>query len=325
MAALAPIFVAWPATEIYDEGATVVVRNVNYGGNPFERTTVLHSVRLAIEAVESAELILVPSREFGRHGPIHHVQMRFLFEEGREPVLLNLAEAQSGTDPRIPDLVLSWESWRPLDRPFSLIEGLDESAYGLSLRAFSGAQRYLEDTIRRRKWYAYRLRLPGARRGITELLGVALALGDSVARDTLAKLLEADEQLWLGQAPHATGEGVVSRWQELKTRLPRVTEIEDELPPVPEGETSYHALVRSCGTLSRYLILLAAQRMLERGEDGTFDPAKLPEPALGEPQPWMREVASTDLLGVFMREEKAKRGGSAPTQRLSTLSAGPRP
>ena len=307
MAAHAPIMVAWPATEVYAEGVTAVVRNVNYGGNPFERKTILHSLRFAIEDVESAELILVPSREFGRRGPIHHVQIRYLFEAGKEPVLLNLADTRTGSDARIPDLVLSWESWRPPDKPFNLREGLDESAYGLSLRAFAGAQRYLEDTIRQRKWYAYRLRLPGGQRGIAELLGISLALGDSVARDTIAKLLEVDEQAWLAQAPNANAAAAIGRWQALKTRLPRETEFEDHLPPIPEGETTYHALVRSCATLSRYLILLAAQRMVERGEDGGFEAAKLPEPALGEPQPWMKEVTSTDLLGIFMRAPAALR------------------
>ena len=307
MAAHTPMLVAWPATEVYEEGATVVVRNVNYGGNPFERTTILHSVRLSLEDVEAVELILVPSRELGRRGPVHHVQIRYLFKAGKEPVLLNLAEMRTGTDARIPDLVLSWESWRSPDKPFNLREGLDESAYRLSLRAFAGAQRYLEDTIRQRKWYAYRLRLPGGQHGMAELLGVSLALGDGVARNTIAKILDEDEQIWLAQAPSANAASVVERWQALKTRLPREIEFEDRLPPIPEGETSYHALVRSCATLSRYLILLAAQRMVERGEEGDFNAAKLPEPTLGKPQPWMKEVASSDFLGIFMRAPAALR------------------
>ena len=90
MAALTPLLVAWPASEISSRNSTVVVRNVNYGGNPFERTTVLHSLRLELEAVESAELVLVPSNDLGRRSPVHHVQIRYIFESGREPVLLHL-------------------------------------------------------------------------------------------------------------------------------------------------------------------------------------------------------------------------------------------
>lgn len=307
MAASAPLLVSWPVTKIHDSGSIVVVRNVNYGGNPFERTTILHSVRLELEAVEAAELILVPSRELGRHGPVHHVQVRFLFKEGKGPVLLNFAEARTGTDASIPDLVLSWESWRAPNRPFSLMEGLDESAYALSLRAYAGAQRYLEDTIRKRKWYAYRLRLPGERRGIQELLGVSLAIGDGVARDTFAKLLKSGEQAWLARAPNAASEAATARWRELEARLPRKTEIEDRLPQVSKGQKSYHALVRSCATLSRYIILLAARRVVDRGEGGEWDVTKLPEPTIGKPQPWMKEVASTDFLGIFMRAPAALR------------------
>ena len=53
MAALSPVLVAWPASEISTGSTTVVLRNVNYGGNPFERITMLHSVRLSLEAVEA--------------------------------------------------------------------------------------------------------------------------------------------------------------------------------------------------------------------------------------------------------------------------------
>ncbi len=307
MAALAPMLVAWPATEVREHGATVVVRNVNYGGNPFERKTVLHSLRLELEAVESAEFILVPSREFGRHGPVHHVQLRFIFQEGREPELLSLLGPDTGTDAKVPDIVLSWESWRSPDTEYSLLGGLDERAYGLSLRAFVGAQRYLEESIRGRKWYASPLRMPGGQRGAQELLGVALAIGDGVARNTLGKLLAAGEQSWLGNAPVGESAETGERWRELKGLLPRTVEIEDRLPEMEDDETTYQALVRSCGTLSRYLVLLAAERMVEKGLAGDFDASKLPPAALGDPQPWMKKAASTDLLGVFMHAPAALR------------------
>ena len=50
MAALMPALVDWPASEIAGEGAHVILRNVNYGSNQMERTTILHAVRVPLEA-----------------------------------------------------------------------------------------------------------------------------------------------------------------------------------------------------------------------------------------------------------------------------------
>ena len=55
-------------------------------------------MRLSLEAVEAVELTLVPIGRLGERGPAHHVQLRFIFEAGREPVLLHLADAQTGSD-----------------------------------------------------------------------------------------------------------------------------------------------------------------------------------------------------------------------------------
>ena len=171
MAALSPLLVAWPASEVSSQSATVVVRNVNYGGNPFERITQLRSVRLSLESVEAAEVILVPIGRLGNHGPAHHVQLRFIFEQGGEAELLDLADAQTGTDPRVPDLVLSWETWRSPKTSLDLRASLGLRDLALSLRAYAGAQRYLEDSIRGRGWHAYRLQLPGGRRGFERAPG----------------------------------------------------------------------------------------------------------------------------------------------------------
>ena len=60
MAAMAPVLVDWRAIDIGQAEPEVIVRNVNYGGNPLERTTVLHSLQFNLTAVDFAELILVP-------------------------------------------------------------------------------------------------------------------------------------------------------------------------------------------------------------------------------------------------------------------------
>ena len=60
MAAFAPVLVAWQESELRDNDSHVILRNVNYGGNPVERTTVLQSARVPLDGIEAAEFILVP-------------------------------------------------------------------------------------------------------------------------------------------------------------------------------------------------------------------------------------------------------------------------
>lgn len=118
-----------------------------------------------LDGLESVELTLVPFGEGGRLGPLQHVQLRFIFEAGKEPVLLNLAGAETGADPRIPDLVFSWVSWRRPDINWEFRKGMDDAAqiYWLSLRAFVGSQKFFEDALEGRDWYCYPLKLPGGK------------------------------------------------------------------------------------------------------------------------------------------------------------------
>jgi len=173
MAAFAPVLVAWQESKLRDSDSHVVLRNVNYGGNPVERTTVLQSARVPLDGIEAAEFILVP---LNPSGTAHHAELRFIFAPQRSPELLNLAGSQTGTVASFPDLIFSWEAWRPPQSKFSIKEGLDESAYGLTLRAFAGPQLFLEDSLRQHDWFSYRLRLPGGKAGLQELLKVVLAL-----------------------------------------------------------------------------------------------------------------------------------------------------
>ena len=147
MEAALPGLVDWRASDLRDEAATMVLRHVNYGGNPFEQSTVLHSVRVPLDGLERAEFTLVPFGEGGRLGPLQHVQLRFIFESGKEPELVDLAGAETGADPRIPDLVFGWELRRGMDD--------DAHVYWLSMRAFAGSQMFLEDALKGRDWFSY--------------------------------------------------------------------------------------------------------------------------------------------------------------------------
>ena len=315
MAALAPLLTDWRHSRYLETAGFLVLRNVNYGGNSFERTTVLQSVKVPLDGLEAAELTLVPSSGLGEHDLVHHVQLRFIFSPENCPYLLNLAGSDTGTDARIPDLVLSWESWRPPDQGFSLMTGLDESAYGLSLRAFAGPQRYLEDSIRRRDWFSYRLQLPGGKAGVRELFLVSVALGDGVARDTVQYLLEQGKDAWLAHAPKSDcgddGDAeTTSReavWERLSERLRSASPPADLAPALRAEEQTYQVLVRSCAALARYAILVAVHRLLERGIASAVVRNRLPAPELEQTEPWMKDVARADLRGLFLHAPAAIR------------------
>jgi len=95
MAAMAPLPVDWRSIGTDSAEHDLVLRNVNYGSNPLERITVLHSLQFNTNAIYFQGLILVPppSETGGRLAPWYHVQLRLGFEAGREAQLLNLAAA----------------------------------------------------------------------------------------------------------------------------------------------------------------------------------------------------------------------------------------
>ena len=306
MAAMAPVLVDWLASRIDSDEPHVVLRNLNYGGNPLERITVLHALEFDLDAVEFAEITLVPPpREAGgRLAPWYHVQLRFVFESGREPRLLNL----TGTDASIPDLILSWESWRSPDKRFDVFSAMDSAVYALSLRAYAGPQRFLEDTLHAQDWFSYRLQLPGGRKGVVELLKVALALGDGVARHTISALLQQSEADWLRHAPPGTDDShTAQQWQTLRERAQYSEARHDPALNLDAGQQRYQTLVRSCSTLTRYAILVAASRLVRRGHRDGVVLDKLPEPILHEPEPWMSDMAGANLKGLFLRAPLALR------------------
>jgi hypothetical protein len=310
MAAMAPLLVDWRSVDTDSAEQDLVLRNVNYGGNPLERITVLHSLHFNTSAVEFAEFILVPPppETGGRFAPWYHVQLRFVFEAGREAQLLNLAGSDTGTDARIPDLILSWESWRSPDKRFDVVSAMDTAAYGLSLRAYAGPQRFLEDTLHQQNWFSYRLRMPGGRAGVSELLKVALALGDGVARHTISALLQQSEADWLRHAPPGDDDAqTAQQWQFLRERAQYTKVSDDPALRLGSGEKRYQTLVRSCSTLTRYAVLVAAGRLVQRGHSDGVVLDKLPEPVLHEPEPWMGDMAGSSLKGLFLRAPLALR------------------
>jgi len=302
LAALAPARVEWNSSELHGDEPFVIIRNVNYGGNPFDKTTVLHRVRVPMEGIAFVELTLVPSTRGGLHALAHHAQLRFVFKPEYRPVLLSLADSAAGSDSRIPDLVLSWETWHESGVRYSGLKGLDAASYKLSMRAYAGPQRFLEDSLHGRDWFSYRVRLPGGEQGYAELLKVVLALGDGVAKDTIATLLNKGEADFLEQAPPDEVKSPIgSDWQKMRELLLEKRKSEDSQLMLSHDQGNYQTLVRSCATLARYAILTTTHRLIHRGVAKGMTFKDVPTPLMGEPAQWMEKIAHTNLRGMFVR------------------------
>lgn len=305
MAAAMPVLVDWPSSDLAGGAESIVLRHVNYGGNPFEKSTMLHSVRVPLDGLKSAEVTMVPFGEAGRYGPLQHVQLRFVFEPNNQPELLELAGAETGADPHIPDLVFGWVSWRRPDVDWDLRKGMDDDAqtYWLSLRAFAGSQIFMEDALEGRDWFSYPLRLPGGKHGLAELFKMTVTLGDGVARDTMMHMLMAGEEAWLKHSPSCCEEeqDIRSQWNKLLEYLQKAEPQALEPVHLPPELDTYQPLVRSCATLARYTILLTVKRLIANGYDEGVVLDRLPEPLLGNSEGWMKNLAHTSLTGLFLR------------------------
>ncbi len=302
LAALAPARVEWKSSELDGDEPFVIIRNVNYGGNPFDKTTVLHRVRVPLDGIAFVELTLVPSTRGGLRALAHHAQLRFVFKPEYRPVLLSLADPVIGSACHIPDLVLSWETWHESGVRYSGLKGLDAASYKLSMRAYAGPQRFLEDSLHGRDWFSYRVRMPGGEQGYSELLKVVLALGDGVAKDTIAMLLDKGEADILEQAPPDEANAPsASDWQKVRELLLETRQSKDSQLMLSHDQGNYQTLVRSCATLARYSILAATQRLIHRGIAEGMTLKDVPKPLMGEPAQWMEKIAHTNLRGMFFR------------------------
>ena len=302
LAALAPARIDWKTSDPFGDEPFAVIRNINYGGNPFDKTTVLHRARVPLDGIAFVELTLVPSTRGGLRALAHHAQLRFVFKPEKRPVLLSLADSAVGSAARIPDLVLSWETWHESSVRYSGIKGLDAASYKLSMRAYAGPQRFLEDSLRGRDWFSYRLRMPGGEQGNSELLKVVLTLGDGVAKNTLASLLDKGEEEFLESAPpDESGAPSLSDWNKMRELMLENENIDTPLASLSSDQDGYQTLVRSCATLARYAILTATDRLIHRGISEGVSAGAVPKPLMGEPTQWMKNIAHANLKGMFVR------------------------
>jgi hypothetical protein len=308
-AAMAPVVVDWEASRTDGPGGFAIVHNLNHGGNPVDGTTVLCSARIPLDGVEAAEFTLLPLDRIGREGLVQHGQLRLIFAAETPVEILHVGDATMGSDAGLNDLVFSWEAWRPPDEGYDVITGMDPSAYLLSPRLFSGPQRFLDDALGGREWISYRLRLPAGREGFAELLRTCLALADGVARHAISRILEQGEEAWLQHAPSLPGQAdrEQAEWEKLRRAVAPSPIADVPLVNLAEKDQAYQTLLRSCATMALYSINVTADRLAAAGHTDGLVTENLMRPDLGEQEPWMSELAGTDLRGVFLRAPAAVR------------------
>ncbi|MCD6379913.1 hypothetical protein J7M07_05650 [bacterium] len=302
-AAMAPVMVDWQSSRPWDEHGFVILLNLNHGGNPVDGTTVFCSARVPLDGVEAAEFTLLPLDNIGQEGLIQHGQLRFLFAADHPIELLNYGNEEMGSDYHIRDLVFSWEAWRPPDTGYKFKTGMNPAAYLLTPRCFSGPTRFLDDALGHRDWFSYRLRLPNGRRGLAELLKTNLALCDGVARHNVSKILKQLEEEWALQAPRSEKNQAeaMAEWEELRKVMAPNSLTTDTLIDLPDDDLPYQTLLRSCATMSLYTINVAVDRLVADGHTDGLDMDHRMLPDLGHQEPWMTELAKTDLKGIFLR------------------------
>ena len=315
-AAMAPMLIDWEASQVKGPDAFVVIHNLNYGGNPIEGTTVLQSVKVPLDGVERIEWVLVPLGRGGRRAVIHHGQLRFVFKEDKPLELLNVTGDIGGGDAVLHDLVVSWEAWRAPGVDFDVLTGMDADAYRLGLRLYAGPQRFLEDALGGRDWFATPLRMPGGAAGLAEVLKVTLAMGDGVSRHTISEEFEESSAQWLAHSPVGQQEELAAQWRELKSLAQPRQITDDSRINLPREERTYQTVLRSCATLAYYNVIVAVNRLHERGISDGVNREHLDDVHLGGDEPWMGEVARTNLGGIFVRAPVALRWLRANPQAL---------
>ena len=298
-AAMTPATVVWDQSD-FSPGGTITVRNINHGGNPVSGVTVLRTGIIRPESVSRVEFVMVP---LGGPKAISHGQLRFVFEDGGAEFLGGDDSVTGEPDP-LTDLVLSWEAWRAPGVDFSALKGMDHETYQLTMRAYSGVQRFLEDALMGREWNVYTLQLPGGREGLAELLKVSLAMGDGAARYVISSRLEKAEEEWAKEGPDDDREGgdAHALWRKLGAGVGEGRTGGDDRIDMA-GRTGYQSALRSCATMALYEVDVTTARLIEKGypADGKR-PTQNPE-IKDEPE-WMADMASANIAGIFLRGPK---------------------
>ncbi len=294
-AAMVPVLIDWDRSD-FSEGGEIVIRNVNDGGNPVSGLTLLRYARIRPEKVERVEFIIVP---LGGPKAFSHGQLRFIFEEGGAEYIPG--DDAVGDPELMSDLVLSWEAWRQPGVDFSVLKGMNSREFELTMRAYSGPQRFLEDALSKRDWTVYMLRLPGGRSGFAELLRSSLILGDGAARYSIRWMFGQVQKEWAldGPGSEAESEETASIWRELRARANSPEKSSGDRRLNLAGKTGYQTFLRSCASMALYCVDVAVARLIERGlpHEG-MRPTQKPE--LEEEPGWMDRLGRSGVKALFV-------------------------
>lgn len=271
--AMAPMFVAWGSSSGgFGPDDYYIVRNVNVLNNPVRGVTLLGTVKVWADSVESVEFVMVISKVAGRESPGGHAMLRFRFREDRRPVTLGRDGKPFTNNSVIDDLVLSWEAWRPPLDSFDPVAGLDPSTYALTPRCLAGSVRCLADAVLDRPWHCYPLNLPDVEHAKNELMYVSFVLADAVARQTALGLFE--EHLERGRnMPEGYPEAELDEWETLAEETKKAKVPENPIDDILNGKIRYQLLERSCITMALQSVDWANHRIHERA--GLGDPRRI--------------------------------------------------
>jgi len=294
-AAMAPVFVAWDRSG-FAPGESITIRNLNHGGNPISGVTVLRTAVLRSDLIQRVEFVRVP---LGGPDAISHGQLRFVFEPGGIE-LVGGDPSTTGEPDSITDIVLSWEAWRPPGARYSIKKGMDPTVYQLSMRAYSGVQRFIEDALQGRNWEAFPMSLPGGRAGMVELLKVSLSLGDGAGRYVMSEILKRTGDAWVTSGPRGAHHGDAAQsWRELQTHLDDAPTQDDSRLDLA-GRTGYQTIIRSCASMALYQIDVAASRLVEQGYPHTGG-RPIEMAGITDIPEWMTGLSGTNVAGLFLR------------------------
>lgn len=248
--AMAPAVTDWERSSVgHGDDDFYLVRGVNFGGNPVQGRSILATVKVPCHGVVAAEWVMTLMRIKGRDTPGGHGQLRLIFAEDRRPMVLNREGQPFSDQPYLDDLVFSFEAWRPPAAQFDALAGLDPRTYALTMRCYSGGQRFLEDSLKNMSWTCYPLRVPDTPNAHDELLYTCLAMGDSLARLTLEEALEDPGNYYRGNPAdyEPLSDEEKSELQEL---LERMVIPDQKIAAIFSGDRTYHLLLRSCITMA---------------------------------------------------------------------------
>jgi hypothetical protein len=261
--AMAPVFVNWQsAAASFGPDDYYILRNVNVANNPVGGIAHLAGLKVFADSVESAEFVTVTWKVAGKKTSFGHGMLRFIFREERRPVILDREGNPFANDAIVEDILLSWEAWRPPKAHFDPLKGLDPTTYALTPRCMLGHVRCLLDSILDRPWTCYPLKLPEVEHAYDELLFVSLALADSVARQTVANILE--RRIEKGRLPEDYPAPELNEWESLADHHKTAKVPENPILDILQGKVEYQLLERSCVTMALASVDWANHRIHKR-------------------------------------------------------------